>query len=131
MWFDDGEMKCECYVFNLVIIRWYESLFVSLWWWFEIRCIYLNNWMRIHVNMVLLKMNMWIWCCDPNIVHAFIFHLCWTYISPSSGCWSPRSLWCRLAGWGSIVDVSTPRTALEPTQFLPLWFCSLVWWCSN
>jgi len=102
-------MMCECYVFNLVINRWCDYLFIILWW-FEIRCIYFNNQMRIHVNIICLR-----WICVYNVViiilHAFIFPLCWIYILPYV--WQMVTytlLWCRLAGWRRIVDMSFSRT---------------------
>jgi len=104
-------MKCEWYVFNLVINWWCEYLFISLWWWFEIHCIYLNNWMRIHMNMILLKMNMCIYDVVILILYIRSYFLYVEFISyPTCGKWSPTPLWCRLVGWGRIVSVSFPRT---------------------
>jgi len=120
--------KCEGYVLRLVTNWWFKYLFISLWWWFEICCIYLNNWIRIYENMILLKMNIYIYIYiyiyththththTHEVVililymHSYILYV--EFISyPTCGKWLYTSLLCRLSGWGRIVDVSSPRMA--------------------
>jgi len=71
-----------------------------------------------------------VWCFDPNIILLFVFPFCWMYISPSSGCWSPTSLWCRLAYWGRLVDVSSRGRLGAYSSFyaLILESCLVVLW---
>jgi hypothetical protein len=62
-----------------------------------------------------------VWCRDLNTILPFIFPLCWTYIS---------SLWCRLACWGRLVDVSYRGRLRAYSSFYALISesCLLVLW---
>jgi len=51
---------------QLVIIWWCEYLLICLWWWFNIHCIYLNNWIWRHKCLFLLFRNFLIRSCGLN-----------------------------------------------------------------
>jgi len=57
-------------------------------------------------------------CVVILILYMFLFPLCWIISYPTCGKWSPTLLWCRLTGWGHIVDVSFPRTTWRLLIFL-------------
>ena len=97
-------MKCEWYVFDLVIKWRCEYMLYSCDDDLRFCCIYLVNQMRMHVNMILLKMNICLYyVMSPNTMHAFVSSLCWTYILPSSGFWSPSQREYPRTAWRLLV----------------------------
>jgi len=107
MWCNDGDEVWMLYI-QLGDNWWCEYLLYPCEDELRFCCICLVNWLRMHLIMALLEMNMCIYMmCDPNTIHAFIFPLCWiyilTYVWQMVAC---TLLWCRLAGWGCIVNVS-------------------------
>jgi hypothetical protein len=75
-------MRCECYVFNLMIIWWCDYLFILLWWCLKLLSP-INNWIRIHVNIVCLR---WICIYDMLLIilnlYIHSYYPCVEYFSP-------------------------------------------------
>jgi hypothetical protein len=70
------------------------------------------------------------WCVVYlEAIHVFLFPSCWLYSLPT---WCGLdSLWCRLAGWWRIIDVSFPRMALKLTRPLSHFLWSRAYYCSD
>jgi len=68
--------------------------------------------MILHVNMVLLKMNMCIYDVVILILYMCSYFLYVEFISyPTCDKWSPTPLWCIFVGWWRIVVVTFPMMA--------------------
>ena len=125
-------MKCECYVFDLVINWSCEYLLYPWDDYFRACLIYLINWMIIHVNMMLLKMNMCLYDVMIIVLYMCSYLLYVERISYTPVVvWSPTSPWCRRAGCGCLVDVSSRGRLSAYSPFYVFDLRSRVWWCSD